>query len=59
MLITIAQKSTNEAQSEGVGCGGVFNYVRASFQDVAISYLYFKVVLVSNHKILVIISHLK
>ena len=36
MLITIAQKSTNKAQSEGVGvgCGGAFNQVRASFLEV-------------------------
>jgi len=34
MLITIAQKSTNKAQSEGVGCGGAFNLGRASFLEV-------------------------
>jgi len=34
MFITIAQKSTNKAQSEGVGCGGAFNLGRASFLEV-------------------------
>jgi len=34
MLINIAQKSTNKAQSEGVGCGGAFNLGRASFLEV-------------------------
>ena len=41
MLITIAQKSTNKAQSEGVGCGGAFNLGRASFLEV-ISLIFLK-----------------
>jgi len=36
ILITIAQKSTNEAQSEGVGCGGAFNQGLASSLQVAL-----------------------
>ena len=38
MLITIAQTSTNKAQSEEVGCGGAFNLGRASFLEMLKKY---------------------